>query len=64
MATLGYWPHSKTTSSAKLQTGGGSKTTAGEAKTSAKGEGNGAKMGATEANSSTSPNVQGMSHFF
>lgn len=64
MATLGYWPHSETTSSAKSQSGGGSKTNAGEAKTSAKGERNGAKMGATKTNSSTRPNVQGMSHFF
>lgn len=63
MATLGYWPHSETMSSAKSKTGGRSKTIAGEAKTSATGEGNGAKMGATEANSSTSHNAQGKSQF-
>lgn len=62
MATLGYWPHSETMPSgppAKLATGGGSKI---GAKTSATGEGNGAKMAVTEedvANSSTSHNVQG-----
>lgn len=62
MATLGYWPHSETMPSAKLQTGGGSKTaTVGGAKTSTSGEGNGSKMAATEANSSTRHNVQGKS---
>ncbi|XP_029281650.1 transmembrane protein 200A [Cottoperca gobio] len=63
MATLGYWPQSKTMPSARSPTGGGSKTaTAGGAKTSATGEGNGAKMVVTDkdmANSSTSHNVQG-----
>ncbi|XP_044025761.1 transmembrane protein 200A [Siniperca chuatsi] len=62
MATLGYWPHGETMPSAKLPTGGGSKTaTAGGAKTSATGEGNEAKMAVTEVdvgNSSTSHNVQ------
>lgn len=63
MATLGYWPHSETMPSAKSQAGGGSKTaTDGGAKTSATGEGNGAKMVATDGdvvNSSTRHNVQG-----
>ena len=63
MATLGYWPHSDATPSAKSQAGGGSKTaTDGQTKTSATGEGNGAKMVATDGdvvNSSTSHNVQG-----
>ncbi|XP_049913431.1 transmembrane protein 200A [Epinephelus moara] len=62
MATLGYWPHSETTPSARSPTGGGSKTaTAGGAKTSAS-EGNGGKLAVTDedvANSSTSHNVQG-----
>ncbi|XP_042245942.1 transmembrane protein 200A isoform X1 [Thunnus maccoyii] len=53
MATLGYWPHSETMSSAKTPTGGGSKTaTPGGAKTSAVTEGG-------VGNSSTSHNVQG-----
>ncbi|XP_067428090.1 transmembrane protein 200A [Thunnus thynnus] len=53
MATLGYWPHSETMSSAKTPTGGGSKTaTPGGAKTSTVTEGG-------EGNSSTSHNVQG-----
>ncbi|XP_053193509.1 transmembrane protein 200A [Scomber japonicus] len=53
MATLGYWPHSETMSSAKIPTGGGSKTAiSGEAKTSAVTEG-------AIGNSSTSHNVQG-----
>nr|XP_046229121.1 transmembrane protein 200A [Scatophagus argus] len=63
MATLGYWPHSETMPSAKLQTAGGSKAaTARGAKTSSTAEGNKAKMAATEedvANSSTGHNVQG-----
>ncbi|XP_049445239.1 transmembrane protein 200A [Epinephelus fuscoguttatus] len=62
MATLGYWPHSETTPSARSPTGGGSKTaTAGGAKTSAS-EGNGGKLAVTDedmSNSSTSHNVQG-----
>ncbi|XP_044232949.1 transmembrane protein 200A isoform X1 [Thunnus albacares] len=53
MATLGYWPHSETMSSAKTPTGGGSKTaTPGGAKTSTVTEGD-------VGNSSTSHNVQG-----
>ncbi|XP_031722026.1 transmembrane protein 200A [Anarrhichthys ocellatus] len=63
MATLGYWPHSETMTSARSSAGGGSKTTtAGGAKTSATGEGNGAEMAVTDedvANSSTSHDVQG-----
>ncbi|XP_039980547.1 transmembrane protein 200A [Xiphias gladius] len=63
MATLGYWPHSETISSAKSVPVGGSKTeTAGGAKTSSTGEGNGPKMSVTEGNvvnSSTNHNVQG-----
>uniref|UniRef100_UPI0037E85EE9 transmembrane protein 200A n=1 Tax=Semicossyphus pulcher TaxID=241346 RepID=UPI0037E85EE9 len=55
MATLGYWPHSETVP--KSPTGGGSQTaTAGRAKTSAAGEGNGDKMAVTDedvVNSST-----------
>ncbi|XP_033504183.1 transmembrane protein 200A [Epinephelus lanceolatus] len=62
MATLGYWPHSETTPSARLPTGGGSNTaTAGGAKISASEE-NGGKLAVTDedvANSSTSHNVQG-----
>ena len=57
MATLGYWPHSETMPSAKSKT-----ATAGGAKTSSTGGGNGAKVSVTEgdvANSSTSHDVQG-----
>ena len=64
MATLGYWPHGKTMPSAKTQTGGGYKTTiVGGAKMSASGEGDIIKTGSTEANSSTSEDVQGKSQF-
>uniref|UniRef100_A0A4W6EUB3 Transmembrane protein 200A n=1 Tax=Lates calcarifer TaxID=8187 RepID=A0A4W6EUB3_LATCA len=59
MATLGYWPHSETMPLAKSTTGGGS---AGGAKTSSTGEGNGAKVSVMDgdvANSSASHSVQG-----
>ncbi|XP_054474839.1 transmembrane protein 200A [Anoplopoma fimbria] len=63
MATLGYWPHSESTTSARSSAGRGSKTaTSGGAKTSVTGEGNGAEMAVTDegvANSSTGQDVQG-----
>lgn len=53
MATLGYWPHSETMSSAKTPTGGGTKTAIAEGvKISAVTEG-------AIGNSSTSHSVQG-----
>ncbi|KAA8583185.1 hypothetical protein FQN60_015731, partial [Etheostoma spectabile] len=65
MATLGYWPHGETMSSARLPAGGGSKpaTAVGTSGgTSATGEGNRVMVAVTDkdvANSSTSHNVQG-----
>lgn len=63
MATLGYWPHSETTPSARSPTEGGSKTATAEgAKTSTTGEEHRDKLAVTDedvANSSTSHNVQG-----
>ncbi|XP_034756573.1 transmembrane protein 200A [Etheostoma cragini] len=65
MATLGYWPHGETMSSARLPAGGGSKTATAvrtSGGTSATGEGNRVMVAVTDKdveNSSTSPNVQG-----